>query len=332
MSIKTTVVGSYPVPAWLAAQPSEQAVADATAVVFHSQELAGLDLVADGELYRFDVNHPETNGMIDYFIRPLENVRTEVTRSDQRRFREQSGMQFRAKPAGVVTGPLGEGSLDLVAAYRRARALTTKPLVFTVTSPYMLARTLLDLHYGDLASLTFALADILAEQIAEIEADVVQIDEANVTGNPTDAAMAAQAINRMAKKVPNTPAVHLCFGNYGGQSIQQGHWDQLIGFCNGLEVNHIIGELCFRGYDELPYFKDLRPDLGFGLGVVDVKRTVVESPDDIARRIEHAVGVLGAERVQYVHPDCGFWMLRRSIADAKMRALVAGRNLYAGKR
>jgi hypothetical protein len=57
--IKTTVVGSYPVPDWLAAAPSEQAVVDATRVVLHTQEQAGIDVVCDGELYRFDVNHPD---------------------------------------------------------------------------------------------------------------------------------------------------------------------------------------------------------------------------------------------------------------------------------
>jgi 5-methyltetrahydropteroyltriglutamate--homocysteine methyltransferase len=42
------------------------------------------------------------------------------------------------------------------------------------------------------------------------------------------------------------------------------------------------------------------------------------------------VAVLGAERVRWVHPDCGFWMLHRSVADRKMRALVAGRDLHEG--
>src|SRR5437667_5098259 len=90
--IKTTVVGSYPVPDWLPALPSQQALRDATAVVFHTQELAGIDLVADGELYRLDVSHPETNGMIDYFFRPMTGIRAAVTRKGLGRFREEAGM------------------------------------------------------------------------------------------------------------------------------------------------------------------------------------------------------------------------------------------------
>ena len=61
--ILTTVVGSYPVPDWLRAYPTKQSLIDATMVVLKTQEEAGIDVVADGELYRFDVNHPETNGM-----------------------------------------------------------------------------------------------------------------------------------------------------------------------------------------------------------------------------------------------------------------------------
>ena len=41
--------------------------------------------------------------------------------------------------------------------------------------------------------------------------------------------------------------------------------------------------------------------------------------------------MLGAGRVRYVHPDCGFWMLKRGIADGKIRALARGRDLYEGR-
>ena len=62
--IRTTVVGSYPVPEWLVAAPSEQGLVDATRVVIATQEQAGVDVVCDGELYRFDINHPETLSLI----------------------------------------------------------------------------------------------------------------------------------------------------------------------------------------------------------------------------------------------------------------------------
>src|SRR5216683_159759 len=101
-AILTTTVGSYPVPDWLAALPSEQARLDATRVVFDIQRQARIDLPTDGELYRFDVNHPETNGMIDYFLRPMSGIRSELGRSDHEAFGRKNTMLFRRKPAGVV--------------------------------------------------------------------------------------------------------------------------------------------------------------------------------------------------------------------------------------
>ena len=58
----------------------------------------------------------------------------------------------------------------------------------------------------------------------------------------------------------------------------------------------------------------------------------IETPDEVARRIETAERALGPDRVGWVHPDCGFWMLKRSIADRKIAALVKGRNQYLGIR
>ena len=334
--IGTTVVGSYPIPAWLAALPSAPNLADALLVVLKTQELAGVDLLSDGEFSRFDVNHPDTNGMIDYFVAPMAGIATDLTRAELTAFRGLDGMRFRSAPAGVVRAAVGEGRLNLPAAWQRVRGLSERPLKFTVTSPYMLARTLLartllDRHYGDLRALAAALAEVLRVQVAEIDAAVIQVDEANLTGHTEDADWAHEPINTVLSGVQGERALHLCFGNYGGQSIQRGQWRALLGFLNALHVDHLVLEFARRGYDELELFTDLRPDIALGVGVVDIKDNAVESPDLIARRIEHAVRVLGAERVRWVHPDCGFWMLPRSVADRKLHALVAGRHRFEGR-
>src|SRR5512139_3033826 len=119
--IKTTVVGSYPIPDWLVASPSEQALVDATRVVIDTQEKAGVDVVCDGELYRFDINHPETNGMIEYFVRPMSGVRREMRFEERIAYRSQGGTQFRTRPPGIVDGPIGSGALDLPYACARAK-------------------------------------------------------------------------------------------------------------------------------------------------------------------------------------------------------------------
>ncbi len=329
--ILTTVVSSYPVPAWLAAFPTATALRDALLVVLKTQELAGLDVIADGELSRFDVNHPETNGMIDWFIRPLSGIHTALSRAELVKFRAAPGMRFRTQPAGVVRGEIGEGNLNLPAAWQLVKGLTPRPLKFTLTSPYMLAKTLVNEFYPDTRALTLALAEVLRRQVADLDAAVVQVDEANLPGHPEDAAWAHEPINHVLSAVRGEKGLHLCFGNYGGQSIQRGHWRDLMPFFNRLEVDHLVLEFARRGYDELEAFRDLRPGISLGLGVVDIKDNEVESPDLIATRIAHAVKVLGAERIRWIHPDCGFWMLSRSVADRKMAALVAGRDQFLGR-
>ena len=328
--IKTTVVGSYPIPDWLWASPSEQALIDATRVVIGTQELAGVDVVCDGELYRFDVNHPETNGMIEYFVRPMDGVRYQMSFDEIMAYRSAAGMTFRTRPPGVVEGPLGSGTLDLPLACRRASALATHTFKFTVTGPHMLAKTLINRHYPDTPALAHALADVLAQQIQHIDADIIQIDEANLPGSSEEWEWAASAINRVLDAVKTTPAVHLCFGNYGGQSIQKGKWQHLMKYLNALHVDHVVLECAHRPLSEMEVFKDLDPRIGLGLGVVDIKATEVESPSAIAQALERAEKLLGVGRVKYIHPDCGFWMLKRSIADSKIRALALGRDLYEG--
>jgi 5-methyltetrahydropteroyltriglutamate--homocysteine methyltransferase len=159
----------------------------------------------------------------------------------------------------------------------------------------------------------------------------VQIDEANVTGHAEDGPLAAAGINRVLEGVRGEKAVHLCYGNYGGQTIQKGTYERLLGFLNALQADHVVLEIARRPEVELTMLREVKTSLGLGIGVIDIKDNECESPAKVAARIEKAASVLGAERIHYVHPDCGFWMLPRSVADAKMRALVAGRDLFVGQ-
>lgn len=220
--ILTTVVGSYPIPDWLVSAPSDQALRDATRLVIDLQERTGIDVVCDGEFYRFDINHPESNGMIDYFIRPMGGIRKQLRFNEVIGFRKRADVAWRRLPAGVVEGPVSSGSLDLPDACRRARSIAAKAFKFTLTGPHMLAKTLDDKHYKDVPTLTNAIGDVLAEQVRHIDADIIQVDEANLPGHPEEWPWALEAMNKVLDAVKTKAAVHLCFGNYGGQRPQKG--------------------------------------------------------------------------------------------------------------
>jgi 5-methyltetrahydropteroyltriglutamate--homocysteine methyltransferase len=222
--------------------------------------------------------------------------------------------------------------LNLLADCELAAGVAGGPFKFSVTSPYMLARTLLDRHYGAFDSLLMGIADVLAGQVRGLPCSCLQVDEANVPGNPSDGPLAAEAINRVLDAFEGERAVHLCFGNYGGQTIQKGEWKALLAFLNALHVDHLVLEMAHRPASDLEALKEIDPRIQLGIGVVDVKINGVETAEEIARRIECAEKAAGGGRVRWVHPDCGFWMLKRSVADRKIAALAKGRDLYLGRR
>jgi len=261
----------------------------------------------------------------------MAGISSVVGRSITEEFAKHSPMGFRSKPAGVVVDKLGEGSLNLLADCRIAAAVAGGPFKFTATSPYMLARTLLDHHYGNFEDLTMALASVIAEQMPNLPAACVQIDEANIPGNPDDTPLAAAAMNVVLDQIKVERAVHFCFGNYGGQTIQSGSWKKLIKFLNSLHCDHLVLEMAHRPKSDLNALKQIDKKISLGIGVVDIKVNHIETPDEIAASIEAVEKKVGEGRVRYVHPDCGFWMLKRSIADRKMEALVLGRDKYLGR-
>lgn len=331
-SILTTVVGSYPTPSWLPQARTREALRDAVLAVLKIQENAGIDVISDGEISRFDVNHPETNGMIDYFLAPMDGVDVRPTRGDIEEFRRGEVARYRNEPAAILRGPIGAGRLNLLKDWELTRSLTRHALKFTCTGPHMLSKVLVDKHYGDLGRLVAAVADVLRAQLEPIDAEVVQVDEANISGHPEEGPTAAAGINRVLSAVRGEKAVHVCFGNYGGQTVQRGRWDRLLEFLNALEADHLVLECARRSAEEVRALASIRPGLALGIGVIDVKDLRIETPDEVAAAIDRAATALGgAERIRCVHPDCGLWMLPRSVADRKLEALVRGRDLFEGR-
>jgi 5-methyltetrahydropteroyltriglutamate--homocysteine methyltransferase len=104
----------------------------------------------------------------------------------------------------------------------------------------------------------------------------------------------------------------------------------LVDFLNALHADHLVLELAHRPVEDLDALRNVDSRIKIGMGVVDVKVNHVESADEIARRIEVAERKLGPNRARWVHPDCGLWMLKRSVADRKIEALVRGRDRYLG--
>ena len=182
--------------------------------------MAGIDVAADGELSRFNASHPETNGMIDYFIAPMTGIDTTLSREELAAFRAQERTTFRTQPAGVVRDTIGEGS-QLPADWDSVKNLGAVPMKFTAPLLTCWPRRC-SIENTMTFALTMDLAQVLRRQVETIDAPVVQIDEAHLTGHPEDEGWAHEPINEVLKGIQGEKGLHLCFGNYGGQSIQKG--------------------------------------------------------------------------------------------------------------
>ena len=111
-----------------------------------------------------------------------------------------------------------------------------------------------------------AIAEVLRHQVAGLPCACLQVDEANIPGNPNDAPLAVASINRVLDGFKGMRAVHLCFGNYGGQTIQRGGWRALIAFLNQLHVDHVILEMAHRPAEDLAPLRDVEPRIKVGFG------------------------------------------------------------------
>lgn len=131
----TTVVGSYPTPDWLRASGSSEALRDATAVAIRAQELAGIELVCDGEVDRWDTLRQAPGGMVERFVDKMDGLNRDLTEAQWEDFAKSAGAAYRDRPAGIVTAPIGPGRLMLVRDWVEKKALALRPLKVTLTSP-----------------------------------------------------------------------------------------------------------------------------------------------------------------------------------------------------
>ena len=195
----------------------------------------------------------------------------------------------------------------------------------------MLAKTLIDKHYRDPAKLAHAIADALAEQVRQLDADIVQIDEANLPGHPEEWEWAAAAINRVLDAVPGDAGRASVLRQLRRPDVQKGTWDSLIATSTRCTPTTWCSSARTGRRGDRRSSATLKPEIGFGLGVIDIKANEVEIGGRRSRAPSSVPRGLGAGRVKYIHPDCGFWMLKRPIADAKIRALARGRDLFEGR-
>jgi 5-methyltetrahydropteroyltriglutamate--homocysteine methyltransferase len=327
--LPTTVVGSYSVPEWLERLKTEyyqrrisaQHMAEIHEVAIKAavkdQELAGIDIVSDGELRR--------DNDVDYFLARIPGVNI-PQRAKTDYFDYYDAEVTRPLPElPEEPGPSSTG-LALADDFRFTRQLTQKPIKFSFTGPFSLSRRIRDDAYSEPGDLVRALARRLnaeAHELAKAGAELLQIDEPFLAGYPQQVELAIEAVNIVTEGVNATWALHVCYGNRYARPSWEGHYDFLFPAVKAARVDQVVLEFARKGLDDLRLIRQHGWDKWLGLGVIDVKNPEVEAAELVASRIRRALEYVPAERLM-INPDCGLRHLAPDVARQKLHAMVAG--------
>jgi len=328
--LATTIVGSLPKPAWLAA-PGElwapwklegavldQGRRDAVRLALYDQERAGLNIVTDGEQTR--------RHFVTTFIEGLDGIDVEHKRTVRIRNRYDASVP-------VVVGPVARRNPIYVDDAAFLRGETSRRVKYTLPGPMTMVDTLFDDHYKSRAKLAWAFAEILNEEARAIAAagvDVIQFDEPafNVYMDEVrDWGIAT--LERAAEGLACKTAVHICYGygikaNIEWKKTLGSEWRQYEQTFPLLGASR-IGQISLEcANSRVPI--DLIALLGSKdvmVGAIDVATERVETPDDVAATLRRALAFVPAERL-YPCTNCGMVPLPRAVARGKMDALAAG--------
>jgi 5-methyltetrahydropteroyltriglutamate--homocysteine methyltransferase len=328
--IPTTVVGSYPQPHWLidreklggkvprVREPDlwkvqkdflEEAQDDATLLAIRDMELAGIDIISDGEMRRESYSNRFATSLGGIDIK-----------------RPGSTINRNGKPVPVprVAGPIRRLGPTEVRDVVFLKKNTSRRIKITLPGPFTMAQQAQDDHYKDEEALALAFAAAVNEEIRDLMAagaDVVQLDEPWLQARPDRAARyGVKAINRALQGITGTTVVHLCFG-YAAAVKDKPTGYSFLPQLEDTTASQISIEAAQPrlALDVLKTFSRK----SIMVGVLDLGSEKVESAQDVAGRIRAALKHLPAERL-VAAPDCGMKYLTREAAFGKLKALAEG--------
>jgi 5-methyltetrahydropteroyltriglutamate--homocysteine methyltransferase len=161
----------------------------------------------------------------------------------------------------------------------------------------------------------------------------IQIDDPSPAIHPDAPSDFAALFNAAVEPVVGRARLgaHLCFGNYLGKPLARRRYRPVLDAMLRFRVDELVLEFVNREMAEIDLLADLTgAGRDVAAGIIDVKNSYLETADDVAERIDQIMATgIPAERLALV-PDCGFSQTPRAFAIAKLRSLVAGRDLVLG--
>jgi 5-methyltetrahydropteroyltriglutamate--homocysteine methyltransferase len=361
ITLPTTIIGSLPRPGWytqnLGSRDFRDAMVDRTyreqyldavSVYVRDQEVAGLDIVTDGDC-RFDADVAGHN-WFSYAPLHMDGF------GGPRPYQVKGGLSgIPTKPGHILhdvletrlmpdlVGPVGRGKLRYTAIWKAAQRQTKKPVKFGTITPELIAMAVRDSHYKDLRKAILAISDALnaeLHELADAGCKVIQMEEPQIhllaAKGLSDAVLNAEfmveVFNNTVRGLRAKTEVwcHTCWGNPAAQRLfaKQPSYVPALDALNRVDADVITFETCSSGGMDLEAIGKKIRDKKVCIGVVDHHTLQVETPDQVAGLVRKAIEHIPAERL-VLASDCGMGRegMSRRHAFYKMVSIVLGTNV-----
>jgi 5-methyltetrahydropteroyltriglutamate--homocysteine methyltransferase len=359
--LPTTITGSLPRPSWytenlgtrsfldamVTSRFREQYV-DALSVYLREQEVAGLDIVTDGDC-RFD----QDIGGQSWTSYPPHHMAGFETRHPKLAAVGAGGIGFprghilhdylEARVMPKLVGPVGRGEMQYAEMFKAAQRMTRKPVKFGTVTPELVAFAVQDEHYTSLPDRIMALSDAFNEELhdlADAGCPVIQMEEPQIHllaargyKDPViTPAFMLQVFNNTVKGLRAKTEVwcHTCWGNPSQQrmfgTVQS--YKPALELLNQVDADVITFEMKSSNLMDLPEIGAAITQMKVCVGAIDHHTLQVEAPTEVADLIRAALQVIPAERL-VLSSDCGMGRegMSRRHAFYKMVSLVQGTNI-----
>ena len=328
--LPTSTAGSLPKPSWLA-EPEKlwspwkleestlsEGKQDALRIALLEQDLAGIDIVSDGEQTR--------QHFVTTFIEHLDGVDFENRETVRIRDRYDASVP-------TVVGAVSRRKPVFVEDAKFLRKLTNKPIKWALPGPMTMIDTLYDAHYKSRQKLAWEFATILNQEAKELEAagvDIIQFDEPafNVFFDEVND-WGIETLERAIEGLKCETAVHICYG-YGIQANTDwkktlgSEWRQYEESFPKLQKSNIdiVSLECQNSHAPMDLIELIRGKKVM-VGAIDVATNNIETPEEVANVLRKALQFVDADKL-YPSTNCGMAPLSRNVARGKLEALSKG--------
>jgi 5-methyltetrahydropteroyltriglutamate--homocysteine methyltransferase len=359
--LPTTITGSLPRPSWYTENLGTKSFLDAMVIsrfreqyidalscYLREQEVAGLDIVTDGDC-RFDqdVGGQSWTGYPTRHMDGFDRQHPKLAKVGAGGIAFPRGhilhdyLEARVMPK--IVGPVGRGELQYAEIWKTAQRLTTKPVKFGTVTPELVAFAVQDEYYKDLPSRIMAISDAFNEELhdlADAGCPVIQMEEPQIhllaargyVDKVINPEFMVKVFNNTVRGLRDKTEVwcHTCWGNPSQQRMfaKVQSYKPALELLNQVDADVITFEMKSSGLMDLEDVGRVITEKKIAIGAIDHHTLQVESPEEVADVIRAALKHIPVERL-IVSSDCGMGRegMSRRHAFYKMVSLVQGANI-----